>query len=83
MPINQERSGKISWRLWRKAQSIWATNSILKQPLGKWYKYGNELDRIWPSYYDFIDGHLGEHILVTIGVICSVSCGNRRWVGIM
>ena len=58
MPINQERLGKISWRLWRKALSIWATDNILKQPLGVWYKYGNEIDRIWPSYYDFIDRHL-------------------------
>eukprot|EP00957_Ditylum_brightwellii_P160315 12203773-Ditylum_brightwellii.AAC.1 len=58
MPINQERLGKISCWLWRKVLSIWATDNILKQPLGKWYKYGYELDRIWPSYYDFIDGHL-------------------------
>eukprot|EP00957_Ditylum_brightwellii_P165296 12585232-Ditylum_brightwellii.AAC.1 len=57
MPINQECLGKISWRLWRKALSIWTTDNILKQPLGKWYKYGNELDWIWPRYYDFIDGY--------------------------
>eukprot|EP00957_Ditylum_brightwellii_P075850 5764788-Ditylum_brightwellii.AAC.1 len=58
MPINQERPGKISWWLWRKALPIWATDNILKQPLGKWYNYSNELDWMWPSYYDFIDEHL-------------------------
>eukprot|EP00957_Ditylum_brightwellii_P027219 2058064-Ditylum_brightwellii.AAC.1 len=38
--------------------SIWAMDKILKQPLGKWYKYSDEIDRIWQSYYDFIDEHL-------------------------
>ena len=36
MPINQERPGKISWQVWRKALSIWATENILKRPLGNW-----------------------------------------------
>eukprot|EP00957_Ditylum_brightwellii_P175789 13385780-Ditylum_brightwellii.AAC.1 len=38
--------------------TIWASDLKLKAPLDKWYTYGDAQERIWPSYYDFIDGHL-------------------------
>eukprot|EP00957_Ditylum_brightwellii_P210917 15365547-Ditylum_brightwellii.AAC.1 len=53
MDINQDKPGIISWRLWRKAMKLWADEDTLCQPLGKWYKSGNDLDQTWPSYYNF------------------------------
>eukprot|EP00957_Ditylum_brightwellii_P161596 12303386-Ditylum_brightwellii.AAC.1 len=57
IPINQQHPGKVSWRLWRKAMTIWTLGLKLKAPLGKWYTYGDAQEHIWPSYHDFIDGH--------------------------
>eukprot|EP00957_Ditylum_brightwellii_P075449 5734098-Ditylum_brightwellii.AAC.1 len=44
MAINQQKPGKMSRRLWRKVMSLWVTELMLWKPLGKLYKYGNELD---------------------------------------
>eukprot|EP00957_Ditylum_brightwellii_P132697 10118740-Ditylum_brightwellii.AAC.1 len=44
MAIDQQKPGKVSWILWRKAMSLWANELMLCKPLGKWYKYGDELD---------------------------------------
>eukprot|EP00957_Ditylum_brightwellii_P067955 5159106-Ditylum_brightwellii.AAC.1 len=52
MDVNQDKLGIISWRLWRKAVKIWVDEDTLCQPLGKWYKSGNDLNQTWPSYYD-------------------------------
>eukprot|EP00957_Ditylum_brightwellii_P079464 6042989-Ditylum_brightwellii.AAC.1 len=49
---------------------------MLKQPLGKWYKHGNEIDQIWPSYYNFIDGHLYVKASATF-IQCSKNCRNE------
>eukprot|EP00957_Ditylum_brightwellii_P022233 1678247-Ditylum_brightwellii.AAC.1 len=32
---------------------LWADEDTLHQPLGKWYKSGDDLNWTWPSYYDF------------------------------
>eukprot|EP00957_Ditylum_brightwellii_P040639 3075891-Ditylum_brightwellii.AAC.1 len=58
MDVNQEIPGIISWRLWRKAMKLWADEEILCQPLGKWYKSGNDLECTWPSYYGFTNDYL-------------------------
>eukprot|EP00957_Ditylum_brightwellii_P023505 1773545-Ditylum_brightwellii.AAC.1 len=51
MDVNQDKPGIISWQLWWKAMRIWADEDALQQPLGSWYKLGNELDRNQLSYY--------------------------------
>eukprot|EP00957_Ditylum_brightwellii_P211335 15366059-Ditylum_brightwellii.AAC.1 len=44
MDINQDKPGIVNWQLWRRAMKIWADEDTLHQPLGKWYKSGNDLD---------------------------------------
>eukprot|EP00957_Ditylum_brightwellii_P059864 4544701-Ditylum_brightwellii.AAC.1 len=53
MDVNQDKPGIISWQLWRNAMKLWADEDTLCQPLGKWYKWGNDLNWTWPSYPDF------------------------------
>eukprot|EP00957_Ditylum_brightwellii_P061629 4676579-Ditylum_brightwellii.AAC.1 len=48
MGVNQDKPGIISWQLWRKAMKLWTDENTLHQPLGKWYKLGNDLDWTWP-----------------------------------
>eukprot|EP00957_Ditylum_brightwellii_P009864 744366-Ditylum_brightwellii.AAC.1 len=50
--INQACPSKNDWRLWSKANKIWSSQGILKQPLGKWLVSGPKLRQSWPMYYD-------------------------------
>eukprot|EP00957_Ditylum_brightwellii_P054097 4097562-Ditylum_brightwellii.AAC.1 len=50
MVVNQDKSGIISWRIWRKAMKLWVDETTLCQPLGKWYKSGNDLDWTWTTF---------------------------------
>eukprot|EP00957_Ditylum_brightwellii_P203708 15335879-Ditylum_brightwellii.AAC.1 len=53
MDVNQDKPGIISWRLWRKAMTLWTDEETICQPLGEWYKSGNDLNWTCPSYYNF------------------------------
>eukprot|EP00957_Ditylum_brightwellii_P103289 7872224-Ditylum_brightwellii.AAC.1 len=63
MTINQDKPGIISWQLWRKAMKLWVDEGTLSQPLGKWYKWENDLECTWPSYYNFTNDWLYIHTM--------------------
>eukprot|EP00957_Ditylum_brightwellii_P181150 13798662-Ditylum_brightwellii.AAC.1 len=48
MNVNQDKPSIKSWRIWRKAIKLWAYEKTPQQPLGEWYKSGNDLNYTWP-----------------------------------
>eukprot|EP00957_Ditylum_brightwellii_P027022 2043511-Ditylum_brightwellii.AAC.1 len=71
MPISQERSGKISWRLWRKAMSIWATDNTLKEPLGESVSWSPS-ESFAPFHVETEDGAISWHGSYCHGVVCEL-----------
>lgn len=56
--INQARPHEASWKLWRKACSLWSSQHKLYHPLGDWLYPANQLRRSWPIHYDLLTGDL-------------------------
>ena len=61
--IIQRKPGRKSWRLWNQLLRTFANRSgELYCPLGKWTMTGDQLDRIWGTYYDYADDCIYTHL---------------------
>ena len=56
--INQARPHAASWKLWRKACTLWGPSTKLTIPLGAWLYPASALRRHWPFYFDHHNGDL-------------------------
>jgi hypothetical protein len=50
--VNQARPDKPTWKIWRRACSLWSYQNRLYHPLGDWMP-ADKLRRQWPIYYDY------------------------------
>jgi hypothetical protein len=51
--FNQPRPVNKIWKLWQTVLNWWFDESgIIYRPLGSWLYSGDNLRRVWPSYYD-------------------------------
>jgi hypothetical protein len=56
--IHQARPNQTSWKLWRKACSLWSFQNKLYHPLGAWSYSAPQLRRKWLVYCEYATGDL-------------------------
>jgi hypothetical protein len=61
--VNQARPHEASWKLWRRACSLWSIKNQLYHPLGDWMCPANLLHCKWPVYCEHNTSDLYVHNL--------------------